>query len=499
MEEELLMGIDIGTQGVKILVINGNGSTVAKAHYSYDFQVPHVGWAEQDPLLWWNGVCHSLKDIWSQGISANQVKGIGVSGQMHSLVILDKYKQEIGNAILWNDVRTQSECEEIERIIGKEKSLEITRNAVFPGFTAPKIMWIRHHEPEKYAKIRHIMLPKDYIVYKLSGVFSCDVTDASGTSLFDVEKRTWSKEIIYALDIPYEWLPVVHESQTVIGDVSVVAMNKTGLQAGTRIVAGAGDNAAAALGNGIYKEGTGVISVGTSGTVFAPLTELPPIVIDEQLKTLHLFCHCLPHTWHAMGVTLSAGMSLNWLKNIFSEDTYEELLAGINEIPAGSEGLLYLPYLNGERTPHNNPHAKGVFFGMNYHHTKDHFTRSVVEGVSYSLKDCYELIKKCNVEINKLYVTGGASKSLTWRRILADIFEQNVTAFDEREGPAFGAALLAGLGVGIWNSPDEFHSFFEKGEETGVNDTYADVYEEGYDTFKQLYSSLKPMFHKENH
>lgn len=498
MDRQLVMGIDIGTQGTKVLVIHTNGQIIAKAHHSYDFHIPQVGWAEQDPLQWWNAVCHSLEQIWSQGVRAEEIKGIGVSGQMHSLVLLDQDKQELGPSILWNDVRTQAECEEIEQIVGKEKTLSITRNAILPGFTAPKLMWIKRHEPERYAKIKQIMLPKDYIVYKLSGVFSCDVSDASGTSLFNVQKRAWSKEIVDALDIPYEWLPEVHESQTVVGKVSVEAMEKTGLLSGTKIVAGAGDNAAAALGNGIYEEGSGIISVGTSGTVFAPLKKLPRITSNDQLKTLHLFCHCLPNTWHAMGVTLSAGMSLNWFKNTFFDGTYEELLVGIDEVPVGSEGLLYLPYLNGERTPHNDPYAKGVFYGMNYHHSRDHFTRAVIEGVSYSLKDCYELIKQCDVVIDDLYVTGGASKSATWRQIVADVFGQSVTVFEEREGPAFGASLLAGLGIGIWNSPNDFPSFFDQGEETAMDLVGTKAYEQGYVTFKELYHALKPMFNKES-
>ncbi len=496
MATRLLMGIDIGTQGTKTLVIDEQGNTVATGSDSYDFFVPHVGWAEQDPRQWWNAVINSLKQIWNQGIHPEQIKGIGVSGQMHSLVLLDEDKQELGNSILWNDVRTQKECIEIEQIIGKEKSKSITRNAILPGFTAPKIQWIKKNEPKRYNKICHIMLPKDYIVYKLSGIFSTDVSDASGTSLFDVEKREWSKEIMEALDIPFEWLPVVHESNTVVGGVDNLAANITGLIEGTPVIAGAGDNAAAALGNGIYEEGSGVISVGTSGTVFAPLKKLPPLKEDQALHTLHLFCHCLPNTWHAMGVTLSAGMSLNWFKSTFSQDTYDELLEDIDKIEAGSEGLIFLPYLNGERTPHNDPHARGVFFGMNYNHTRDHFTRGVIEGVSYSLKDCYELIKQCNVTIDTLYVTGGASKNLNWRQILADIMGQKVRAFKEREGPAFGAALLAGLGVGIWDSPEDFSNFFDKGEETKENLNNVKLYTEAYQIYKELYTKLKDTFIK---
>lgn len=489
------MGIDIGTQGAKVLVVDPDGHTVATGSYSYDFDVPKAGWAEQDPKLWWQGVRESLSQIWDKGIKAGQIRGIGVSGQMHSLVLLDENKEELGNAILWNDVRTQNECTEIEQAAGKSRVMAITRNAVLPGFTAPKLLWIRKHEPQRFVRIRHVMLPKDYIVFKLSGIFSCDVSDASGTALFDTEKRTWSREMMAALDLPFSWLPEVHESQTIVGNVSQVAAHLTGLMAGTNIVAGAGDNAAAALGNGIYDEGSGFVSVGTSGTVFAPVNQLPSVSDDEMLATLHQFCHCLPDTWHVMGVTLSAGMSLNWFKNTFSDELYDAFLAGIDGIPAGAEGLFYLPYLNGERSPHNDPDAKGVFFGIQYQHTRDHFTRALLEGVSYSLKDCYELIKRCNVSIHDLYVTGGASKSPAWRQILTDVLGRGLTFFDGREGPAFGASLLAGLGTGVWNSAKDFPAFFDTVNETAVIPENAKRYGNDYHTYQKLYNHVKPLFH----
>jgi xylulokinase len=493
--DRLLLGIDIGTQGAKVLAVNTTGEILATGHHSYDFDVPHTGWAEQNPLQWWDGVIKSLQQIWEKGINPKDIQAIGVSGQMHSLVLLDENKQELGTSILWNDVRTENECHDMEQIIGKDKILSITRNSVLPGFTAPKLLWIKKHEPERYRLIRHMMQPKDYIVFKLSGELSSDVTDASGTSLFDVQKREWSKEIIDALDIPFEWLSYVQESQTVVGYVSQSASSLTGLAVGIPVVAGAGDNAAAALGNGIYEEGMGIVSVGTSGTVFVPLKNIPTIA-DDQLSTLHLFCHCLPDTWHAMGVTLSAGMSLQWFKDTFTDTSYEELLFAVGEVPAGSEGLLYLPYLNGERTPHNDPHAKGVFFGMNYRHTRDHFIRAVLEGVSYSLKDCLELIKKLNIPIETLYVTGGASKSPIWKQILSEVFDRPIMAFEEREGPAFGAALLAGLGTGVWKDPTQFPSFFDKGKETNVNTEHVKIYQQGYEMYQDLYTLLKPLFTK---
>jgi xylulokinase len=493
-QDELLLGIDIGTQGTKVVVIDLQGNVHATSHSSYDFQVPKLGWSQQNPLQWWEGVKEALQVLWEKRIDPKKIQGIGVSGQMHSLVLLNEKKQELGPAILWNDVRTMEECDEIQKAIGQKALFNITRNSVLPGFTAPKLMWIRKHEPERYALIRYIMQPKDYIVFKLSGTLSCDVSDASGTSLFNVNNRQWSEEILKGLNIPSAWLPDVHESQTMVGKVSKEAGDVTGLSVGIPIVAGAGDNAAAALGNGIYEEGKGIVSIGTSGTVFAPLKSIPSIKEDNQLRTLHLFCHCLPDTWHAMGVTLSAGMSLRWFKDTFSNLSYDELLSKVEQIPAGSEGLIYLPYLNGERTPHNDPNAKGLFFGMNYRHSKHHFTRAVLEGVSFSLRDCLELIKKVNISLDTIYVTGGANKSSIWRQILSEVMNHPMQAFEEREGPAYGAALLAGLGVGVWTGPDQFPAFFESSQKTHIDENNVHLYESTYLIYRELYERLKPVF-----
>lgn len=491
---QLLLGIDIGTQGAKVLVIDFNGHIHAISTSSYDFEVRQQGWAEQHPLQWWNGVTEALKDLFEKGIDPKAIIGIGVSGQMHSLVLLDKNKEELGTAILWNDVRTVAECDDIYEALGKKTIFSITRNSVLPGFTAPKLLWIRKNEPDRYTKIHHMMQPKDYIVFKLSGMLSCDVSDASGTSLFNVNERQWSDEMIKGLNIPKEWLPDVYESQTIVGEVSKEASQLTGLIAGTPIVAGAGDNAAAALGNGIYEEGKGIISVGTSGTVFAPLKAVPQIIDEDDLSTLHLFCHCLPETWHVMGVTLSAGMSLRWYKDTFTNTSYDELLTGVSSVQAGSDGLIFLPYLNGERTPHNDPNAKGVFFGINYRHSQNHFTRAVLEGVSFSLKDCLELIKKLNIHLDTIYVTGGASKSQIWRQILSEVINHPLRAFEEREGPAYGAALLAGLGISVWSGPEQFPNFFEDSQYTKMDQKNISTYEEIYLTYQKLYKKLKPIF-----
>ncbi|MFG6117946.1 xylulokinase [Thalassobacillus sp. B23F22_16] len=484
----MLLGIDVGTQGAKVLVIDENANIIETATTSYDFQTPQPGWTEQHPNLWWESICEALKQL---KVDLKKVTGIGVSGQMHSLVILDNERQVIRPAILWNDLRTEEECRKIEGIVGKEKIYHITRNAVLPGFTAPKLQWIKNHEPEKYAQIDIMMQPKDYIGYKLTDSLACDVSDASGTAWFNLERRNWSEEILSLLDIPAQWLPKVNESQEIVGYVTKEAAEITGLPEGIPLVAGAGDNAAAALGNGIYQQGKVSISVGTSGTVFTPLENVPAVE-GESLETLHLFCHCIPDTWHAMGVTLSAGMSLKWFLDSFQIDSYEELLEGVDEVAEGSDGLIFLPYLNGERTPHNDAKAKGTFIGIGYQHKREHFVRAILEGVSFSMRDCLELIKKLDVKIDHLYVTGGASKSKVWRDILSSILHERLYAFEEREGPAFGAALLAGLGTKVWGGTDQLPDCFDQGEKT--NPKKSNRYDEYYSVYQQSYAQVKPLF-----
>lgn len=495
--QEFLVGIDIGTQGTKAIAVNRNGVIQGTGYSSYGFDVPQPGWAEQHPDLWWNAVIDSMSQLWNRGIQPQDILAVGIAGQMHSSVLLNNEKEVIGPAILWNDVRTTEECRDIEQVVGAERIHAVTRNSVLPGFTSPKLLWIRKHQPERYKLVRHVLLPKDYIVFRLSGELSGDVSDASGTSLFEVGKRKWSKEVIQELGIPYDWMAEVHESSTVVGKVTNSAAKSTGLLAGTPIVAGAGDNAAAALGNGIFKEGTGLVSVGTSGTVFVPLQRVPNIPEGaEGLKTLHLFCHCLPNTWHAMGVTLSAGMSLRWLRDTFRLDTYEKMLSGAAGVPPGAEGLVFLPYLNGERTPHNDSNARGVFYGIHLGHSVDHFVRAVLEGVAFSLRDCMELIQQLNrnSEIKELFLTGGAVKSPVWGRILSDVLKYRLIGYEDREGPAFGAALLAGLGTELWKDPDQLPGQVGEPGITDVDAETAKHYERFYKIYRDLYPSLQSVY-----
>ncbi|MFC3882140.1 xylulokinase [Bacillus songklensis] len=497
MSEPLLLGTDIGTQGTKVVVITLDGKVKASGYASYQFEVPQPGWTEQDPLIWWQAFVKACREIWDKGIDPKQVTAIGISGQMHSLVLLDDHNKILRPAILWNDVRTSEECVEIENIVGKEKMYNITKNAVLPGFTAPKIRWVQKHEPAVFKQIHRVLMPKDYIVFRLSGEFSADVSDASGTVLFDVERRDWSTALIEALGFSPSWFPKVYESQEVAGTVTREANAETGLPEGIPIVAGAGDNAAAALGNGIYEEGMGIVSIGTSGTVFVPFNEVPQFEVhNEKLQTVHFFCHCLPNKWHAMGVTLSAGMSLSWFKTQFYGQSFEELIKQAEEVPPGAEKLIFLPYLNGERTPHNDPDARGVFFGLSYQHSRGHFVRSILEGVAFSMKECLELIKQLDgtKAYDELYLTGGAVKSELWSQILSNVFSSRFVAYKEREGPALGAAFLAGLGTGVWKRPGDIPFDTSEARLTEPEMELTGKYERLYDVYSSLYQTVAPLY-----
>jgi xylulokinase len=496
-EKDWVLGIDIGTQGTKALVVDSKGNIQEVGTSSYSFEIPRPGWSEQDPQIWWKAVISSLKILRDKGISLSYIRAVGVSGQMHSSVLLGEDDEVVRPAILWNDVRTTEECAEIEEMVGEKHVYRITKNAVLPGFTAPKLRWIQKNEPDRYRVIRRVMLPKDYIVFRLTGERSTDVSDASGTALFDVAGRKWSEVLMEELGFSPEWFPEVHESRTVVGRVTAEAARATGLPEGIPVVAGAGDNAAAALGNGVFQEGKGIISVGTSGTVFVPLSRVPDFdAREERLKTVHLFCHCLPDTWHTMGVTLSAGMSLSWFCQQFEWRDFEEMLSGVQEIPPGSDGLLFLPYINGERTPHNDPYARGVFLGISYRHSAKHFVRAVLEGVAFSLRDCLELIEKATSSSPKeLYLTGGAVKSRLWSQIFSDVLKRRLIGYEDREGPALGAAFLAGLGIGLWNSPGDLP--YQVGSIPRITETYAgsaEVYDQLYRVYRHLYPSLKETY-----
>lgn len=497
------IGIDVGTSGVKVVLIDETGRTLAESTREYSYQQPRPLFVEQDPEVWWQNTCLALRDVLDKsGVPAAFVQGIGLTGQMHSLVLLDETGRVIRPAILWSDQRTQAECDWIEREIGTDETIRLVANPPLTNFTATKLLWVANHEPDNYAQIDKVLLPKDYIRYRLTGEFATDVSDASGTLLLDVEHRQWSKMMCDALSVPTTWLPAVYESVEVNGKITAEAANQTGLAVGTRVVAGAGDQAAGAVGNGIVRSGVVSSTIGTSGVVFAYAEG----IVKDPLGRLHTFCHAVPGAWHVMGVTQAAGGSLQWFRNEFTQleqmtaqligrDTYELLTMEAEQIAPGSEGLVYLPYLMGERTPHLDPLARGVFFGMTGRHQRAHFIRAILEGVTFSLQDCLKLIEGLNLPVEQIRVSGGGARSHLWKSIQADVFQQPVYAVQSNQGPAFGAALLAGVGTGAFESVQEAcDTLIQTDEGIRPEPSHFPVYEKAYKLYVSLYEALKPHF-----
>lgn len=494
----ILMGMDISTTGAKAILINENGDVLQSSTHTYPLSTPKPLWSEQDPEDWWQAAQASIQQVIKQAdISPGDIKGIGLTGQMHGLVLLDSQDQVLRPAILWNDQRTGDACEEMVSKIGLERLIQITGNPALTGFTAPKILWVRENEPDIYQRIAHILLPKDYIRFKLSGDYAIDCADASGTSLFDIRKRNWSEEILSLLDIKPTWLPSVFEGSAVTGQVSAEAAERTGMQAGTPIVGGGGDQAAQAVGVGAVTSGIVALTLGTSGVVFAP-TGKP--FIDPKGR-LHAMCHSLPpgedQGWHLMGVMLSAGGSLRWYRDTFAPDAdYPELIEPTESIAAGSEGLLFMPYLTGERTPYPDPFARGGFVGITVRHTFAHMTRSVLEGVAFGLRDSMELVKEAGLgEIRQVRVSGGGAKSPIWRQILADVMDAELVTVNTTEGACFGAALLAGVGAGTWQTVKEACRQTVKTLNATLPDpNHVETYTAYYQDYRELYPSLKERF-----
>lgn len=502
--KKYLLGIDIGTTGAKALITDDDGVVKAIAVREYRMCTPQPLWAEQDPADWWKAATKSIRAaIRNSGVAPRQVAGIGLTGQMHGLVLLDKNGKVLRPCIMWNDQRSSRECGDITASIGEKNVLRFTGNKVLAGFTAPKLVWIKRHEPGIYRKISKVLLPKDYIRYKLTGKYFSDVSDASGTSLFDVGKRRWSGEMLKALRIPEDWMPSVTESVEPSAAVSSGAAHAAGLTEGTAVAGGAGDQAAQAVGSGIVGEGVCSVTVGTSGVVFAASDKYRP----EREGRLHAFCHAVPDMWHLMGVMLSAGGSFRWFRDALcgrekklalkmkmtAYDIIAEEAAGI---PAGSEGLLFLPYLSGERTPYPDPFARGAFVGLTLRHTKAHMARAVIEGITFGLRDSLELIRKSGVAVKEIRASGGGSQSALWRRMMADIFGQEISVVKVSEGAAYGAALIAGAGAGVFDSVKaacrkavRTAGRTEPGGNTGI-------YEKYYARYRALYPALKTEFEK---
>jgi xylulokinase len=458
-----LVGIDVGTSGVKALALSESGEILARAEHEYPLSTPQPGWAEQEPDDWARAADAALAELGVEPAS------IGLSGQMHGLVVLDERGDVIRPAILWNDQRTAAECAEIEARIGLERLIQLTGNRALTGFTAPKLLWLRTHEPETYARIRHVLLPKDYVRFRRTGEHAIDVADASGTLLFDVANRRWSDDVLDALELPREWLPPAHES--------------TG-------IAGAGDQAAGALGVGIDGPGPLSVVLGTSGVVFAALDAYRP----EPEARLHTFCHAVPGTWHAMGVMLSAAGSLQWWRNTLGKPSYDELLAEAAVVPPGSEGLLFQPYLQGERTPHADPDARGAFVGLTLRHGRGHLTRAVLEGVAYGLRDSLELLRAVGVEAEVGRVSGGGARSELWLRIVASVLNLPLERTEAEEGAAFGAALLGGVQAGVFADAHEAVAATVRVRDRVEPDSdWAVAYEHGYAQYRLLYPTLRSL------
>jgi xylulokinase len=463
--DRTLVGLDVGTTGVKAVAIDEDGAVVARAEEGYPLSTPQPGWAEQDPEDWWSASQRALAAL---GV---EPRAIGLSGQMHGLVALDASDRVLRPAILWNDQRTAAECAEIEERVGLERLIALTGNRALTGFTAPKLLWLRAHEPDVYGQIAHILLPKDYVRFRLTGDRAIDVADASGTLLFDVAHRRWSDEVLEALELPAAWLPPAFESPDVPGAPS------------------AGDQAAGALGVGVDRPGPVSVVLGTSGVVFAAL---PEFAADPQARA-HVFCHAVPGAWHAMGVMLSAAGSLRWLRDLLGGE-YEALLAGGEAAPPGSDGLLFAPYLAGERTPHADPDVRGAFVGLTFAHDRGALTRAVLEGVAYGLRDCLEVLRELGIEATVGRVSGGGARSELWLRIVASVLDLPLELTAVEEGAAYGAALLAGVAAGEWADPHEAVAACVRVRATVEPDpAWRDAYAEGYERYRALYPAVRDL------
>jgi xylulokinase len=494
---KMFVGIDIGTSGVKALLINEQGNIHASAMVEYPIYTPFPLWSEQEPEDWWKATVEVLRQLVQRaGNESKQISAIGLTGQMHGAVFLNNQQQVIRRAILWNDQRTSIECEQITEAIGREKLISIAGNPALTGFQAPKILWLRNNEPDAYAQLDKVLLPKDFIRLKLTGEFATDCSDAAGTLLLDLKKRDWSSEILEHLDIPISWFPKVYEGSQVTGYLLPAIAELSGIPAGIPVIAGGGDNAAAAVGTGIVRQGLVSSSIGTSGVIFAHSDEL---TFDPQGR-LHTFCHAVPSKNHLMAVTLSAGNSLKWLRDTLVSSgkklDYQEMTALASKVDPGSEGLVFLPFLNGERTPHLDPFATGAFVGLTSRHNAAHMIRSVMEGVVFSLMDGLEIMRAMNVPIQQVRAIGGGGKSELWCQMQADIFGCEVVNLEVEEGPAYGAGLLA---VGADQDANGVSMISEncvriKSSRNPVNKNVG-RYQEYYSVYRDLYTHLKDDMH----
>ncbi len=489
-----VIGIDSSTTATKTVLVDAEGTVVGVASATYDAETPFPLWSEQHPDLWWEATQSSIRSVLgSSGVDPGDVTAVGLTGQMHGLTLLDESGTPLRKAILWNDQRTAAECDEIRERVGRDRLIGITGNDALTGFTAPKILWVRNHEPEVYARARHALLPKDYVRLRLTGKYATDRAGGGGTILFDHAARTWSEDILDALDIPREWMPPTFEGPEITGRVTATAAGATGLREGTPVVAGGGDQAANAVGTGAVDPGIVTASLGTSGVVFAATAE-PTL---DRNGSVHAFPHAVPERWHLMGVTLAAAGSLAWLRDTVAPDaSFADLSAEADTVAPGSEGLVFLPYLSGERTPHPDPLARGAFIGLTVRHTRAHLVRAVMEGVAFSLRDVLEVMVEAGVpRPSQIRISGGGAQSAAWRQILADVLAAEIATVNTTEGAAFGAALLAAVGAGLQPTVAAAVDTWIRVVDTTPVGAAEQRYEGLYEIYRGLYPTLRDTMH----
>jgi xylulokinase len=509
---QALLGIDLGTTGVKAaLFAADDGRVLASAFVEYPLLHPQPGWAEQQPSDWWNATVLAIRTCLVGAVRRNvrpeQVRGIGLSGQMHGIVLLDEQFQVLRPAIIWADQRSDAQCRWITERVGAARLIDLVSNPALTGFSAPKLLWVRDNEPDVFARTRMVLLPKDYIRYRLTGMVGMEISDAAGTCLLDIKSGAWSSEVMDALQLDPALFPPVIASEAVAGTITAEVAAQTDLLPGLPVAGGGADNACGAVGNGVVGVGLALVSIGTSGVVLA-YAGTPQVDTSGPIPRVHTFNHAVPHSWYLMGVTQGAGLSLRWVRDNIGlpesalerwagMDAYDLLAREAASAPVGSDGLIFLPYLQGERTPHLDAYARGGWIGLTASHTRRHLIRSVLEGVAFSLKDCFEIIREQGLSVEQVRATGGGAKSAIWRQIIADVLGVELVTTNASEGPAFGAALLAGVAAGIFPSiPQACEATVRLIERTEPRSETRRKYAQVYETYRALYPALKPILSK---
>jgi len=490
-----VIGIDVSTTATKAVLVGETGRVLGIGTAEYGYDVPRPLWSEQDPGLWWDGAVSAIRSVLaSTGIAGDEIVAVGLTGQMHGAVLLDEAGEVVRPAILWNDQRTAAECDAMRAAVGPERLIELTGNDALTGFTAPKLVWVRDHEPDHWRRVRHVLLPKDYLRLRLTGEYAMDKADGSGTILFDLAARDWSPEILAALGIDPAWMAPTHEGPSITGSITAAAATATGLRAGTPVVAGGGDQSANAVGVGAVTPGTVALSLGTSGVVFAT-TDQPTF---EPRGRVHAFCHAVPDRWHLMSVMLSAAGSLRWFRDALAPgEDFGDLVTAAADAPAGSDGLLFLPYLTGERSPHPDPLARGAFVGLTVRHDRRHLTRAVLEGVAFGLRDGLDLMATAGMpQPAQIRASGGGTASPLWRQILADVLGAEIATVDTTEGAAYGAGLLAAVGAGWHETVEGASDAFVTAIPAASPGPDTARYAEAHALYRGLYPALAPTFRR---